>query len=76
MKIRGLKEWINELPEHLQDLEIVIRDVMTIEGDNDEELTVYKDIPMTFCGIDEDNNEAFLTDEESAQFIIKQYEDE
>ena len=76
MKISGLKEWINSLPEHLQDFNIVIREVLTIKGDNDEDLTVYKDIPMTFSGIDEDNKEAFFTDEESAQLIIKQYKEE
>lgn len=76
MKIIDLKEWVMNLPIHLDDFNLVLREVSTIEGDDGEELTIYKDTPITYMAVDEENKEAFVTDEESAQLILEQYIDE
>ena len=66
MKLTELKEWVNKLPEEeLGNYTVVYR---TIGELGDEEHYAF-DEPITASGVDVDNNEIYLCNEESHKLI-------
>jgi len=66
MKIRDLKKWLKTLPKELNDHDLVFRKFITGDSEN----WMVKDSPITACGIDVGNNEAYFCDEKSHQVMI------
>ena len=67
MKIKHLREWLDNLPEDYNDSEIVFR---TKKENKYDSVNWYAlDIPITACGIDDGNNEAYFSDETSHEVI-------
>ena len=58
MKIKRLKEWLETLSVEFDEYEIVFRKVVSKNDDN----MIAKDNAIHACGIDADNNEAYLCD--------------
>lgn len=67
MKIKHLREWLNDLPQELDNHNLVFRKVASGDAEN----WLAHDKPIAACGIDEGNNEAYFCDEESHQVMEK-----
>lgn len=68
MNLTDLKKWINNLPEsELGNYEAVFRTIKEL----DNEYWFAYDIPIVAVGIDENNKELYLCDEESHKIISK-----
>ena len=67
MKIKHLKGWLNSLPKENDECDVVFRKVIGKNGDD----MVAKDNSIDACGIDTDNNEAYLCDETTHNIIEK-----
>jgi hypothetical protein len=67
MKIKHFKGWINTLPEECDEYEMVFRVVI---GKSKEGM-IAKDNNIDACGIDADNNEAYLCNETTHSIIEK-----
>lgn len=67
MKIKHLKGWLNTLSKEHDECEVVFRKVI----DKDGNYMVAKDNSVDACGIDIDNNEAYLCDETTHNIIEK-----
>lgn len=61
MKIRHLREWLETLPQELDEYELVFRKI--VPGDDENWLALDKSI--TACGIDDGSKEAYFCDESS-----------
>lgn len=66
MKVKDLREWINELPQEFDENDIVFKRI--IKQFNDGTLGCL-DIPLSSVGIDEEDNEMYLCDEDSSEII-------
>jgi len=67
MKIKHLREWLDNLPIDYNETEIVFRTIK--ENKEDTENWYALDIPIAACGIDDGNNEMYFCDENSAKII-------
>ena len=65
MKIKNLREWLDTLPQELDEHDLVFRKI--IPGDDESWLA--HDKPITACGIDEGSNEAYFCDEASHEVM-------
>jgi len=65
MKIKHLREWLETLPEELDEHDLVFRKVIPCDTEN----WLAHDKPIAACGIDESNNEAYFCEEESRKVI-------
>jgi len=74
MKLDQLKEWVNSLPEEVLNCEVVYRNFVVIE--NDSENLFAKDINIAACGIDEETQEAYFCDQDSAVLLEGNLESE
>jgi hypothetical protein len=68
MKIKDLREWLDIVPQELDEHDLVFRKI--IPGDAENWLA--SDKPIIACGIDEGTNEAYFCDEASAEVIKNQ----
>ena len=67
MKIKHLREWLDNLPKDFNETEIVFRTIK--ENKDDSENWYALDIPIAACGIDAGNNEMYFCDEKSTKVI-------
>ena len=67
MKIKDLKTWLKTLPPELDECDMVFRKIKIIPGD--EKNWAAHDKPITTCGIDIGNNEAYFCDDNSHVII-------
>jgi hypothetical protein len=68
MDLKGLKNWLNKLPEsEFDNYNVVYRTIKEVDSEN---WGAY-DIPVASCGIDEGNKEVYFCNEYSAQIIDK-----
>lgn len=74
MKLDQLKEWINSLPDEVLNCDVVYRNFAMIE--NDSENLFAKDINIAACGIDEETQEAYFCDHDSASLLEGNLESE
>ena len=65
MKIKHLREWLDTLPQELDEHDLVFRKIMPSDAEN----WLAYDKPITACGIDSGSNEAYFCDEESNEVI-------
>jgi hypothetical protein len=68
MKIKDLKDWIDTLSKEHYEYEVVFRKIV---GKNNNDYMIAKDNSIDACGIDTDNNEAYLCDETTHNIIEK-----
>ena len=67
MKIKHLREWLDNLPKDYNETERVFRTIK--ENKEDTENWYALDIPIAACGIDDGNNEMYFCDENSTKII-------
>jgi len=65
MKIKHLREWLDTLPQELDEHDLVFRKIK--EGDTENWLA--HDKPITACGIDIGSNEAYFCDDVSYEVM-------
>lgn len=67
MKIKHLREWLQNLPTDYDETDIVFRKI----EENKEQLDYWIaiDIPISGCGIDDGNNEMYFCDENSIKIL-------
>lgn len=65
MKIKYLKNWIDNLPNEFGDYNLVFRKIEEIDSENFGAL----DINIVSCGIDIGNGEAYFVDDKSDKII-------
>ena len=65
MKIKHLREWLDTLPQELDEHDLVFRKIKT----RDNEDWLVHDKSITACGIDIGSNEAYFCDETSYQIM-------
>ncbi len=66
MKVKDLREWINELPQEFDENDVIFRRIIKQLNDGTLECL---DIPLSGVGIDEEDNEMYLCDEYSSEVI-------
>lgn len=64
MKLRDLKEWVNNLPEAFLDYNVVNGE----EGELDEEHYYRVDKPIVAFGVDEDTGEILILNQPEKEF--------
>lgn len=67
MKIKDLRQWLENLPTDYDENEIVYRTIK--ENKLDDENWYGLDIPIAACGIDDGNSEMYFCDNESTKII-------
>ena len=70
MKVKDLREWINNLPSEFDENDVVYRRIM---GEVDNESWGCLDVPISGVGIDDGDNEMYLCDEETSEIIEKEW---
>jgi len=66
MRLKNLREWVNTLPEELDEHDLVYREIVWEKKD-----LVLKDYPISFASIDKRNKEAFLSTDDSYQSLMR-----
>ena len=66
MKLKQLRQWLEQVPATYDETDIVFRTVTV--GEETGNFYGY-DQPIVACSIDEDNMEAFFVNEESANIL-------
>ena len=67
MRVKHLREWINSLPQEIDEHDLVFRKIKPIEG---TENLIAEDHPISASGIDDGTNEAFFCNEESYMLMM------
>lgn len=71
MKVKHLREWINNLSSEFDENDVVFRKI--IEELADGETWGCLDVPISAVGIDDGDNEMYLCDEETSFLIEKEW---
>lgn len=71
MKVKDLREWINALPAEFDENDVVYRKLIGELTDGDTWGCL--DVPISGVGIDSDDNEMYLCDEETSDKIEKEW---
>jgi hypothetical protein len=66
MKIKELREFFNNIPESMDDFQIIYR-----KFEDDEENVLFFDYPLTTLYLDEENEESVFLDEDGWDYFSK-----